>query len=132
MRFQSDVGGPMPQSSGSAHTHGESSQLGFSQGPAPRPHASTEATEPAQAAHSARSDSARLEPSSDLPVFVRELEDEDEDDQESVVDFPFLVDKTFNCLVNYIYEQYLDSRHHSDSAVPPRCEFESFFATSDP
>ena len=30
MRFQSDVGGPIPQSSGSAHTHGESSKLGIS------------------------------------------------------------------------------------------------------
>ena len=127
MRFQSDVEGPMPQSSGSPHTHGESSQLGFSQGPAPRPHASTEAMEPA---HSARSASARLEPSSDHPVFVREPEDEDGDDLESVNDFP--VDKTFNHLVNFIYEQYPDSRPHSNSAVPPRCEFESFFATSDP
>ena len=51
MRFQNDVGGPMPQSSGSAHTHGEFNQLSVSQGPAPRPHASTEATE---LAHSAR------------------------------------------------------------------------------
>ena len=55
---------------------------------------------------------------------------EPEDDLESVNDF--LVDKTFNCLVNFIYEHYPDSRPHSDSAVPPRCEFESFFATSDP
>ena len=130
MRFQSDVGGPIPQSSGSVHTHGESSQLGFSQGLAPRPHASMEATEPAQAANSARSVIARLEPSSDHPVFVREPEDEDEDDQESVIDFP--VDKTFNRVVHFIYEQYPDSRPHSDSAVPPCCEFESFFATSDP
>ena len=44
MRFQSDVGGPVLQSSGSAHTHGELNQSGVSQGPAPRPHASTEAS----------------------------------------------------------------------------------------
>ena len=68
--------------------------------------------------------------SSDHPVFVREPEDEDEDDQEPVVDFP--VDKTFNRLINYIYEQYPDSYPHSDPVVPPRCEFESFFATTDP
>ena len=48
----------------------------------------------------------------------------------SLVDFP--VDKTFNRLINFIYEQYPDSRPHSDSAVPACCEFESFFATSDP
>ena len=130
MRFQSDVGGPVPQSSGSAHTHDEFCQLGDSQGPAPRAHASTETTEPAHAAHSARSDRVRFESSSDHPVFVRVPEDEDEDYQESVVDFP--VDKTFNHHVNFIYEQYPDSRPHSDPAVPPRCEFESFFDTSDP
>ena len=61
---------------------------------------------------------------------MQELEDEDEEDQESVVDFP--VDKTFNRLVNYICEQYPDSRPHSDPSVPPRCDFESFFAIADP
>ena len=93
MRFQSDVGGPMPQSSGSAHSHGEFIELGGSQVTAPRPHASKEAPEPAHSAHSSRSDRVRLEASGDHPVFVREPEDEDEDDQESVVDVP--VDKTF-------------------------------------
>ena len=61
---------------------------------------------------------------------MQEPEDEDEDNLESIHDFP--VDKTFNRLVNFIYEQYPDSRPHSDPAVPPRCEFESFFAISDP
>ena len=56
-------------------------------------------------------------------------EPEDEDDLESVNEFP--VDKTFNRLISFIYEQYPDSRPISDPAVPPRCEFESFFATSD-
>ena len=49
-------------------------------------------------------------------VFIREPEDWDEDDQESVLDFP--VDKTFNHLVNFIYKQYPDSRPHSDPLVP--------------
>ena len=61
---------------------------------------------------------------------MREPEDEDEDDQESVVDVP--VNKTFNHFVSYIYEQYPDSRPHSDPAVPPLCDFKLFFATSDP
>ena len=86
--------------------------------------------EPVQAVHSARSSSDRLAPSSEHPVFVREPDNEDEDDLESVHDFP--VDKTFNRLINFIYEQYPDSRPLSDPAVPPQCEFESFFATSDP
>ena len=120
----------MRQSSGSAHSHGESTQLGDSQSPAPRPHASKEATEPAHAAHSTRIDRVRFESSSDHPVFVREPEDEDEFNQESVVDV--LVDKIFNRLISYIYEQYPDSHPYSDPALPPRCDFESFFATSDP
>ena len=102
MRFQSDVGGPVPQSSGSAQDHGEFVQLGSSQGLAPRPHASLEDTEPAHAVQSARGNSGRLATSSDHPVFMREPEDEDEDGLESVHDFP--VDKTFNHLVNFIYE----------------------------
>ena len=130
VRFQSDVGGPVPQSSGSAHTHGELHQSGVSQGPAPIPHASMEAPEPAQAAHSDRSSRVRLAPSSEHTVFVWEPEDEDEDDLESVNEFP--VDKTFNRIIHFIYEQYPDSRPLSDPAVPPRCEFESFFATYDP
>ena len=131
MRFQSDVGGPVPQSSGSAHTHGESQQLGVSQGPAPQPQASTEAPEPAQAAHSARDDRHKLATSSEHPMLVREPEDEDEDDLESVNEFP--VDKTINRLISFIYDQYPDSRPISDPAAPPRCEFESFFfGTSDP
>ena len=120
----------MPQSLGSAHTHGESQQSGVSQGLAPQPQASMEAPEPAQAALSARDSRTRLATSSEHPVFVREPEDEDEDDLESVNEFP--VDKTFNRLISFIYEQYPDSRPISDPAVPPRCEFESFFATSDP
>ena len=56
-------------------------------------------------------------------------EPEDEDDQESVLDFP--VDKTFNHLVNFIYKQYPDSCPHSDPLVPPCCEL-VFFAVSVP
>ena len=100
MRFQSDVGGPMPQSLGSAHTHGESQQLGVNQGLAPQPQASMEAPEPAQAALSARGSRNRLATSSEHPVFVREPEDEDEDDLESVNEFP--VDKTFNRLIRIL------------------------------
>ena len=115
----------MPQSSGSAHTHGKSQQSGVSQGPTPQLQASMEAPEPAQAAHLARGDRHRLATSSEHPVFVREPEDEDEDDLESVNEFP--VDKTFNRLISFIYDQYPDSRPISDPAAPPRCEFESFF-----
>ena len=61
----------MPQSLGSAHIHGESQQLGVSQGLAPQPQASTEAPEPAQAALSARGDRHRLATSTEHPVFVR-------------------------------------------------------------
>ena len=55
---------------------------------------------------------------------MREPEDGNEDDHESVLYFP--VDKTFNHLVVFIYKQYQDSRPHSDPSVPLRCDFESF------
>ena len=112
----------MPQSSGSAHTHGESRQSGVSQGLTLQPQASMKAPEPAQAALSARGSRNRLATSSEHPVFLREPEDENEDDLESVNEFP--VEKTFNRLISFIYEQYPDSRPISDPVVPPRCEFE--------
>ena len=125
----------MPQSLGSAHSNLGKSSIGLSINPASAPHlqASAEAPEAVQAAKAAqlaRTHSDRLQASTGHQVFVREPEDEDEDDQESVLEFP--VDKTFNHLVNFIYEQYPDSRPHSDLLVPPRCEFESFFAVADP
>ena len=43
-----------------------------------------------------------------------------------------VVDKTFNRLMNYVYEQYEYSRPLSDPAVPPRCEFEDYFAVAEP
>ena len=80
MQFQSDAGGPMPQSSGSAHPNIGELNLGLSasQLRAPHPQASTEAPEPAQAAQSSRQLSDRLQASGDHPVFVREPEGEDE------------------------------------------------------
>ena len=62
-----------------------------------------EAPESAQVAQTAQIDNSdRLQASADLQVFVQEPEDEDEDDQESVLYFP--VHKTFNHLVDFIYE----------------------------
>ena len=49
---------------------------------------------------------------------MREPEDRNKDDPESVL--YFLVDKTFNHLVVFIYNS------HSDPSVPLRCEFQSF------
>ena len=82
MRFQSDVGGPMPQSSGSAHPNIGESHLGsgVSQFRALLLQASTEALEPAQAVQFIRQHSDRLQASGDHPVFVWEPEDEDEND----------------------------------------------------
>ena len=133
MRLQSDVGGPMPQSSGSAHpTLGKSSiGLGFSSARAPYPQASAEALEAAQAEQvmqTAQIDNSDwLQASAGHQVFVREPEDEG--DQESVL---FPMDKTFNHLVNFIYEQYPDSHAHSDPLVPPCCElvFFCYFGSS--
>ena len=35
-------------------------------------------------------------------------------------------------MVQYVYDQYEESRPLSDPAAPPRCDFESYFAISDP
>ena len=124
----------MPHGSGYAHpvNDGESSKgLGIDPVSAQHSQDSAEAPEAAYFSQTGNSDRARLQASVGHQVFVREPEDEDEEDQESVVDFP-VVDKTFNKLVHYIYEQYPDSRPHSDPLVPPRCDFESYFAVADP
>ena len=69
-----------------------------------------------QVANTAQIDnSVRLQASAGHQVFV--WKPEDEDHQESVLDFP--VDKTFNHLVTFFYEQYPDSRPHSNPSVPP-------------
>ena len=47
---------------------------------------------------------------------MREPEDEEEDDRDSISEAP-VVDKTFTHLVNYVYDQYDSSRRFSDSTV---------------
>ena len=83
MRFQNDAGGPIPQGSGSAHPNIGELHLGpgASQLRAPHLQGSTEAQEPTQAAQSVRQISDRLQASGVHPVFVREPEDEGEEDQ---------------------------------------------------
>ena len=120
----------MPHGSGYAHpvNVGESTKgLGIDPVSAQHPQASAETLETAHSSQTSNSDRARLQASAGHQVFVQEWEDED---QESVVDFP-VVDKTFNKLVDYIYEQYPDSRPHSDPLVYPRCDLESYFAVAD-
>ena len=45
---------------------------------------------------------------------------------------PQVVDKTLNRLFHYIHDNCDESRPLSDSSVPPRCDFESYFAISEP
>ena len=54
-------------------------------------------------------------------------EDEKEDERESVVDSP-VVDKTYNRLIQYVYDQYDESRPLSDTSAPLCFEFESYFS----
>ena len=62
---------------------------------------------------------------------MRELEDEEEDDRDSIGKAP-VVDRTFSRLMNYVYDQYDNSRPLSDSAAHPHCEFEDYFAVAEP
>ena len=110
----------MPHGSGSAvpgNVGKFSKSLGSSPVSVQHPQASTEAPEAAHCLQTGDSDRARLQASVGRHVFVREPENDDEDDQESVIEF-LVVDKTFNKLVNHIYEQYPDSCPHSDPSVP--------------
>ena len=55
----------------------------------------------------------------------------EEDDKDSIADPPVL-DKTYARLINFIYDRFSHSRPSANAHVPPRCEFEDFFAISDP
>ena len=74
------------------------------------------------------------------PVFARQhqadagfdsqVEDDDDDDRESVADI-VPPNKAYNSLMHYIYDRFPHSRPTSAPHLPPRCEFEEFFATSE-
>ena len=61
--------------------------------------------------------------------FESQHEDENEDDRESVTEIS-PPDKAYNSLMYYIYDRFPHSRPTSAPHLPPRCEFEKFFATS--
>ena len=58
-------------------------------------------------------------------------EDDDEDDRDSVAEPPVL-DKTFTRLINFIYDKFAHARHVTNASAPPRCDFEEYFAISNP
>ena len=69
------------------------------------------------------------------PEFAKESQssagfDSQHEDRESVTEIPPL-DKAYTRLVQYIYDRFPHSRPSSAPHLPPRCEFEEFFATSD-
>ena len=41
-------------------------------------------------------------------------------------------DRTYARVVNFIYEQFAHSRPSASAHMPPRCDFEDYFAVSDP
>ena len=75
------------------------------------------------------------------PVFVRQNQsgagfesqyedDDDDNDRESVAECA-PPDKAYARLMNYVYDCFPHSRPASAPQLPPRCEFEEFFATSE-
>ena len=62
---------------------------------------------------------------------TQELEDEEDDDRDSVFESQ-VVDKTYSRLVQYVYDNYDESRPLSDPSAPPCCDFESYFAVAEP
>ena len=57
--------------------------------------------------------------------------DDDDEDRDSVAEPPVL-DKTLSRLINFIYDKFAHSCPVTDASAPPRCEFEDYFAISDP
>ena len=132
-RFQGSAEGPMPTSSGYAHLSqvtAQSDRLGVGVGFAHSQDVQY-AREDAHPSQPSEGPKVAFAPSESENVCVREPEDEEDDDRDSVGDVP-VVDKTFNRLINYVYEQYEHSRPLSDPAVPPHCEFEDYFAVAEP
>ena len=64
-------------------------------------------------------------------IFAYHLEDEDEEDRESVADPP-LQDRTYARLIDFIYNRFAYSQPSASANAPPRCEFEDFFVVADP
>ena len=60
--------------------------------------------------------------------FVRESEDDEEDYHNSIGEAP-VIDKLS---ISYAYVQFISSRPLSDPAAPPLCDFEAYFAVSEP
>ena len=42
------------------------------------------------------------------------------------------MDRTYARLVNFIHDRFAHSRPSTSAHVPPRCDFEDYFAVSDP
>ena len=63
--------------------------------------------------------------------FAYHPEEEDEEDRESIADPP-VQDRTYARLIDFIYNRFANSRPSASANLPPRCEFEDFFAVSDP
>ena len=132
-RFQGTAKGPMPSGSGFAHLSHVS--LGVDRSDV------GEGSAQSQDFFDDDPEAVQPPPPSVGPVsfaasgsevgFVREPEDEEEDDCDSIGESQ-VVDKTFNRLVQSVYDQYNGSRPLSDPAAPPRCDFESYFAISEP
>ena len=56
--------------------------------------------------------------------------DDDDDDRESIAETT-PADRAYNRLVHYIYDRFPHSQPNSAPYMPPRCEIEEFFATSE-
>ena len=132
-RFQGTVEGPIPTNLGYAHLSHvsvQSDRLGVGAGVAHSQDV-TYTPEDAQPPQPSGESRVSFATSGSKNVCVREPEDEEEDARDSIGEAP-VVDRTFNRLVNYVYDQYDSSRPLSDSAAPPHCEFEDYFAVAEP
>ena len=131
LRFQDGGEDPVPHGSGLAQGEGISvarPQIGKDAAPSRDP--------PAEASGKSQ---RPADPSGPRVCFAQPIEsessqhpeDDDEEDRDSDVEPPVL-DETFTRLINFIYDRFSHARPGTNASTPPRCDFEDYFAISNP
>ena len=134
LQFQSTTGLPVPLGLGFAHptSSGESLDrvLGVGAEPTQAQDTPVGGPEVAQPPSVLRRPRVSFTASAGPDLSDQEPEDEEDDNRDSVLAPPAIV-KTYDRLINYVYDQYSESRPLSDYQAPPCCTFEDYFAISD-
>ena len=64
--------------------------------------------------------------SAGLDLVVPETEEEEDDDRDSIVSLPQVVDPTYTCLIKLVCDHFPESRPLASPPAPPHFTFEEF------